>query len=150
MPTIADMSKKEMPMMFGSISNTMLNILLSELNISLGIPCCQSSCSHHRDSLDEEAIQRSSEIFSLVNQYDYFILRHLFGFSSQLNDFSIENMEKQISLFQEITKNPVSVELPEPAVYDPDGMEAIFEGLEKRDFRSLDHTLRNIGSSFTN
>ena len=150
MPTIADMSKKDMPMMFGSIANTMLNILLSELNISLGIPCCQSACSHHRDSLDPEAVKRSAEIFSLVTQYDYFILRHLFGFSSQLNDFSIDNLEKQILLFKEVMAHPVTVELPDPAQYDDLGMEAIFEGLERRDFRVLDHTLRNIGSSFRN
>ncbi|MGB3225312.1 MAG: trimethylamine methyltransferase family protein, partial [Desulforhopalus sp.] len=46
MPTIADMTSKDMPMMFGSVSNTMLNILIAELNIYLGIPTCQSSCSH--------------------------------------------------------------------------------------------------------
>lgn len=148
MPTIADLSCKDMPMMFGSVANTMLNILLAELNIYLGIPTCQSSCSHHRTSLDEEALAKSARIFSLVNQYDYHILRHLFGFSSQLNDFSIDNMEKQITLYREITANPVSVELPEPVEYDTEGLDAIFEGFERRDFRVLDHTLRNIGKSF--
>ncbi|MDD9300938.1 MAG: trimethylamine methyltransferase family protein [Desulfobacter sp.] len=150
MPTIADMSKKDMPMMFGSFSNTMINILLTELNLSLGIPCCQSSCSHPMDQLDDAAVKRSSQIYSLVNQYDYFIMRHMFGFSSQLNDFCLENMEKQIRLYREITTHPVPVELPEPAVYYEQGMEALFEGLERRDFRVLDHTLQNIGHSFNN
>ena len=148
MPTIADMSQKDMPMMFGSISNTMINILLAELNLSLGLPCIQSACSHHRDNLDEAAQERSIEIFNLVNQYDYFCMRHLFGFSSQLNDFKIENMEKQLALYQEVTKQAKPIELPDAAQYDPDGMEAIFEGLERRDFRELDHTLRHIGVSF--
>ena len=149
MPAIADMTKKDMPMKFGSISNTMVNILLAELNMFLGIPGCQSSCSHHRDILDEGAMTKSAEIFSLVNQYDFHSLRHMFGFSSQLNDFSIENMERQISLFHEISANPLSVELPEPAMYDPAGIDTILEGFERRDFRNLDHTLQNIGRSFT-
>jgi hypothetical protein len=148
MPAIADMTKKDMPMMFGSVSNTMINILLAELNMFFGIPCCQSSCSHHRDILDDSAMTRSAEIFSLVNQYDFHILRHMFGFSSQLNDFSIENMEREISLFREISANPLSVELSEPAMYDPTGIDTIFEGFERHDFRSLDHTLHNIGRSF--
>ena len=148
MPTIADMTRKDMPMMFGSISNTMLNILLAELNIYLGIPTCQSSCSHHCDTLDDEAIEKSKIIFSLVLQYDFHILRHMFGFSSQLNDFSIENMEKQIDLFHTVVSNPEEVTLPAPAEYDPEGLDVIFEGFERRDFRNLDHTLRNIGRSF--
>jgi trimethylamine:corrinoid methyltransferase-like protein len=149
MPTIADLSSKDMPMMFGSVANTMLNILLAELNIHLGIPTCQSSCSHRGTALDAAALAQSAKIYSLVNQYDYHILRHLFGFSSQLNDFSIENMEKQMSLYREITAEPQPVELPEPAQYDPQGLDAIFEGFERRDFRVLDHTLGNIGKSFT-
>jgi trimethylamine:corrinoid methyltransferase-like protein len=148
MPTIADMTSKDMPMMFGSISNTMINILLAELNIYLGIPCCQSSCSHHRDNLDAEAIDKSARIFSIVSQYDFHILRHMFGFSAQLNDFGIENMERQISHFHEVMASPVTVELPEPAQYDDEGIDAIFEGFERRDFRALDHTLKNIGRSF--
>jgi len=148
MPTIADMTQKEMPMMFGSFANTMLNILLAELNLFLGIPCCQSSCSNHRDTLDDEGIKRCLEIFSLINQYDYYMLRHLFGFSSQLNDFNIDDMEKQIQLYQEARDTPVAFKDPGSAVYDTEGMDALFEGLARRDFRSLDHTLRNIGSSF--
>ncbi len=148
MPTIADLSSKDMPMMFGSIANTMLNILLAELNISLGIPCCQSSCSHHRTSLDEEALARSTHIFNLVNHYDFHILRHMFGFSSQLNDFNIEMMEEQIKLYRQVLANPQAVVLPEPVQYDPDGLEVIFAGFERRDFRGLDHTLLNIGKAF--
>lgn len=148
MPTIADMTVKDMPMMFGSISNTMINILLAELNIYLGIPTCQSSCSHHRNSLDEEAIEKSNKIFNIVRQYDHHILRHMFGFASQLNDFSIKDMERQLAQFEAVLANPEEVELPEPAEYDPEGIEAIFEGFEKRDFRGLDHTLKNIGKSF--
>lgn len=148
MPTIADMSRKEMPMMFGSVSNTMLNILLAELNLHLGIPCCQSSCSHHRDQLDDAAMGKSAEIYSLVNQYDFQILRHMFGFSSQLNDFSIENMQRQIALYDAVSANPVAVDLPAPARYDDEGFEAIFEGVERNDFRTLDHTLKNIGRAF--
>ena len=150
MPTIADMSKKDMPMMFGSISNTMLNILLAELNIHIGIPCCQSACSHQRDTLDKEAEKRCAEIYSLVSHYDYHILRHLFGFSAQLNDFGIDNMEKQMELFRKTMESPIPVPLPEPAVYDAEGMNAIFQGFECHDFRILDHTLQNIGKSFNN
>lgn len=149
MPTIADMTCKSMPMMFGSISNTMINILLAELNMYYGIPCCQSSCSHHRDTLDEDAMTKSAEIYSLVSRYDFHILRHMFGFSAQLNDFGIENLEKQIAHFHEVMATPVDITLPPPAQYDPEGMDALFEGFERRDFRSLDHTLHNIGSSFT-
>ena len=148
MPTIADLTCKDMPMMFGSFSNTLLNILLAELNMSLGLPTCQSSCSHHRTSLDAEAQDRCRKIFSLVMHYDYHILRHMFGFSSQINDFSIDNMDRQLELFQDVMNNPDEVVLPEPAQYDPEGLDAIFEGFERRDFRSLDHTLRNIGKSF--
>ncbi|WP_167505722.1 trimethylamine methyltransferase family protein [Desulfosediminicola flagellatus] len=148
MPTIADMTSKDMPMKFGSISNTMINILLAELNMYLGIPCCQSSCSHQRDTLDDVAIDKSAEIFSLVARYDYQILRHMFGFSAQLNDFGIDNMQKQIDQFHQVMANPIAVELPEPAQYDAEGLDAIFEGFERRDFRALDHTLKNIGKSF--
>jgi trimethylamine---corrinoid protein Co-methyltransferase len=148
MPTIADMTSKDMPMKFGSISNTMVNILLAELNIYFGIPTCQSSCSHQRNELDEEAIVKSNKIFNLVRQYDFHMLRHMFGFSSQLNDFSIKNMERQLAQFEEVLENPQEVELPEPAEYDPEGLDAIFEGFERRDFRSMDHTLKNIGKSF--
>jgi trimethylamine:corrinoid methyltransferase-like protein len=148
MPTIANMAKKDMPMMFGSVANTMVNVLLAELNLHLGIPCCQSSCGHHRDLLDDEAMAQCAKIYSLVNQYDFYIMRHMFGFSAQINDFSIENMKKQMKLYQEITENPVPVEIPEPAQYDEEGLEAIFEGLARQDFRVLDHTLRNIGKSF--
>lgn len=149
MPTIADMTSKDMPMMFGSISNTMLNILLAELNMYLGIPCCQSACSHDRNSLDESALEKCRKIFSLVNRYDYHMLRHLFGFSSQLNDFGIENMEKQIQLFNEVSDSPAAIELPPPAEYDTEGLDAIFAGFDRNDFRGLDHTLKNIGKSFT-
>lgn len=148
MPTIADMTSKDMPMMFGSIANTMLNILLAELNIYHGIPTCQSSCSHHRDTLDEGAMSRSAEIYSLVSHYDYHILRHMFGFSAQLNDFGIQNMEKQLRHFHQVMAEPIEVHLPEPAQYDAEGIDAIFEGFERRDFRILDHTLKNIGKSF--
>lgn len=149
MPTIADMTSKSMPMMFGSVSNTMLNILLAELNMYHGIPCCQSSCSHHRDTLDADAMTKSAEIYSLVSHYDYHILRHMFGFSAQLNDFGLDNMEKQLAHFHKVMANPVDITLPAPAEYDPEGIDAIFEGFERRDFRSLDHTLRHIGKSFT-
>jgi hypothetical protein len=135
--------------MFGSVANTMLNILLAEVNMYLGIPCCQSACSHRGTCLDEAALTQSRQIYSLVNQYDFHILRHLFGFSSQLNDFIIENMERQIDLYRQVTAQPVPVTLPDPVVYDPDGLSAIFEGFERRDFRILDHTLSNIGRSFT-
>ncbi len=148
MPTVADMTSKDMPMMFGSVSNTMLNILIAELNMFLGIPTCQSSCSHHRDNFDDEAMEKSNRIFNLVRQYDFHILRHMFGFSSQLNDFSIENMEKQLAQFRDVLDHPEEVELPEPVQYDPDGLDVIFEGFERRDFRNLDHTLKNIGKSF--
>lgn len=149
MPTIADMSRKEMPMKFGSVSNTMLNILLAELNLYLGIPCCQSSCSHQQDLLDETAMTQSAEIYSLINQYEYQILRHMFGFSAQLNDFSIDNMQRQIALYDAVCKMPVTVEPPAPAEYDETGFETILEGLERGDFRTLDHTLNNIGRAFT-
>lgn len=148
MPTTADMSRKDMPMMFGSISNTMMNILLAELNMSLGLPTCQSCCSNPCDSLDDAAVAKSREIFSLVNNYDFQILRHMFGFSAQLNDFSIEGMEKQIDTYMTVIQEPVAVDLPEPATYDDEGLDAIFEGFERRDFRNLDHTLKNIGRSF--
>ncbi|HCY86827.1 MAG TPA: hypothetical protein DHV36_16985 [Desulfobacteraceae bacterium] len=149
MPTIADMSKKDMPMMFGTIANTMLNILLAEVNMHFGIPSCQSACSHHRDTLDQEAEKRCAKIYTIVNRYDWFILRHMFGFSSQLNDFSIENMKRQLALYDEVCKTPADITLPAPAEYDPEGLNAIFEGLERRDFRGLDHTLTHIGKSFT-
>ncbi|WP_176761016.1 trimethylamine methyltransferase family protein [Desulforhopalus singaporensis] len=148
MPTIADMTKKDMPMMFGSVANAMLNILLAELNMHLGIPTCQSACSHHRDSLDDEAVRRSGEIYSLVNQYDFHIMRHLFGFSSQLNDFNIDNMEQQIELYHQISRQPLPVTLPQSPEYDAEGLNAIFEGFDRQDFRGLDHTLQNIGHSF--
>lgn len=148
MPTTADMSRKDMPMMFGSVSNTMMNILLAELNIYLGLPTCQSCCSNYGDTLDDAAIDNSKKIFSLVNQYDFQILRHMFGFSSQLNDFSIDGMEKQIDAYLDVMDNPLEVELPEPAAYDEEGLEAIFEGFARQDFRNLDHTLKNIGRSF--
>jgi len=148
MPTTADMSRKDMPMMFGSISNTMLNILLAELNIYLGLPTCQSCCSNSCDTLDDTALEKSRMIFSLVNQYDFQILRHMFGFAAQLNDFSIEGMERQIDAYMSVLSQPVNVDLPAPAVYDDEGLNAIFEGFERRDFRNLDHTLKNIGRSF--
>lgn len=148
MPTIADMTRKDMPMMFGSVSNTMLNILLAELNIYLGLPTCQSSCSHQQDSLDEEAVEKSKVIFNLVRQYEYHILRHMFGFSSQLNDFSIADMKRQLEHYEEVIENPEDVELPDPPEYDPEGLNAIFEGIERRDFRGLNHTLQNVGKSF--
>ena len=149
MPTIADMSRKEMPMKFGSVSNTMLNILLAELNLHLGIPCCQSACSHQQDTLDDAAMAQTAETYSLINQYNYQILRHMFGFSAQLNDFSIDNMQRQLALYDAVCKSPVSVEPPAPAQYDETGFETLLEGLERGDFRTLDHTLNNIGREFT-
>lgn len=149
MPTVADMSKKDMPLMFGSRSNTMLNILIAELNTYLAIPGCQSACSHSLNELDDMADREAAETYSLVNLYDYHILRHMFGFAAQINDFSIDFMERQIDLYRKVCSHPVQVELPEPAEYDVDGMAAIFEGLERKDFRTLTHTLQNIGRSFT-
>lgn len=149
MPTIADMTSKAMPMMFGTVSNTMLNILLAELNMWLGIPTCQSSCSHQRDNLDEEAEQQCRLIFNLIRQYDFQIIRHIFGFSAQLNDFSLENMKRQIEIYTEVLENPTDIDLPDTPEYDSEGINVIFEGVEKRDFRTLDHTLRNVGRSFT-
>ncbi len=149
MPTVADMSKKDMPLVFGSRSNTMLNILIAELNAYLAIPGCQSACSHSLNEPDYRAEREAAETYSLVNRYDYHILRHMFGFSAQINDFSIDLMERQIDLYRKVCNNPVQVELPEPAEYDAEGMEAIFEGLERKDFRTLSHTLQNIGRSFT-
>lgn len=149
MPTVADMSKKEMPLMFGSRSNTMLNILMAELNAYLAIPGCQSACSHSLNELDGRAEREAAETYSLVNHYDYLILRHMFGFAAQLNDFSIDFMERQIDFYRDVCRHPVPVELPEPAEYDAEGLEAIFEGLEREDFKTLPHTLQNIGHSFT-
>ncbi|WP_161626887.1 trimethylamine methyltransferase family protein [Desulfospira joergensenii] len=149
MPTISDLSKKDMPLMFGSRSNSLLNILLAELNAFLGIPGCQSACSHSRDVYDEDAARETVETFSLVDRYDYHSLRHLFGFSAQLNDFSIDHLEKQIDLYLDLKENPIPVEIPSPAEYDPEGMDAILSGLERGDFRNLSHTLKNIGRSFT-
>lgn len=53
----------------------------------------------------------------------------MFGFSSQLNDFNINDMEKQLAQFQEVLDNPQEVELPEPVQYDPEGLDAIFREL---------------------
>jgi len=148
MPTVADMTRKDMPLKFGSRSNTLLNILIAEVNCGIGLPACQSACSHSRDSFDKDAELESAATFSLINRFDYHILRHLFGFSSQLNDFSIDDMEKQVALYRRIRRNPLAVRNPEPAVYDPQGFEAIIEGIERGDFRSLDHTLKHVGRSF--
>jgi hypothetical protein len=57
-------------------------------------------------------------------------------------------MEKQLAQFESILKSPEEVELPEPVQYDEEGLDAIFEGFDRRDFRSLNHTLKNIGTSF--
>ncbi|MFZ7126050.1 MAG: trimethylamine methyltransferase family protein [Desulfobacterales bacterium] len=148
MPTVADMSKKEMPMMFGSRANTIVNLLIAEVNAFLGLPSIQSACGHSRDTYDEAAERESAETYSLVNRYRYHSLRHLFGFAAQLNDFSIEVMEWQIELYQRIRLAPVQIPDMAPIEYDPDGLEAIFEGIDRNDFRNLDHTLRNVGRAF--
>lgn len=148
MPTIADLGKKEMPLMFGSRSNSLLNILLAELNAFLGIPGCQSACSHSRAKYDEDAMRESAETFSLLLQYGYHIIRHSFGFSAQINDFSIDSLEEQIELYMDIKNHPLAVETPPPAEYDSEGIEATIEGLEREDFRNLPHTLKNIGEAF--
>ena len=149
MPTIADMGKKDMPLRFGSRSNTLLNILLAELNEHLGIPGCQSACGHSRNSLDAEAVNEAAETYTLVNRYGFHILRHLFGFASQLNDFSIDNLLKEVELYREVMRNPRPIPAVKPAVYDEEGLEAIIEGITAKDFRNLDHTLKNIGKAFT-
>jgi trimethylamine--corrinoid protein Co-methyltransferase len=148
MPTIADLGRNDMPLMFGSRANTMLNILIAELNIHLGLPCCQSACGHSRDSLDDEARKELAETYTLVDMYPHHVTRHLFGFASQLNDFSIDNLLKEIELYREIHRNPVEVVMPEPAEYDPEGVETIIEGFTRGDFRNLDHTLKNVGRAF--
>jgi trimethylamine:corrinoid methyltransferase-like protein len=148
MPSISDMSRKDMPLMFGSRSNTMLNILIAETNGYLGLPTMQSACAHSRENYDAEAERQSAETYALIDLYPYHIMRHMFGFSAQINDFSIENLEKQIALYRKSRFEPVSVRMPEPAQYDDEGLEAIIEGIERNDFRQLNHTLKNIGREF--
>ena len=148
MPTMADLGRNDMPLMFGSRANTMLNILLAELNIYLGLPCCQSACGHSRDILDEEARIELAQTYTLVDMYPHHVTRHLFGFASQLNDFSIDNLLREIELYREISRNPAEVVLPKPAQYDPEGVETIIEGFTRADFRNLDHTLKNVGRAF--
>ena len=150
MPSMIDIGKRDMPMMFGSRSNTLVNILMAELNIWLGLPTYQSACPHSRNSLDEDAVKEAAATYTLVNRYNYHGIRHMFGFASQLNDFCLDNMEREIELYRQTKLIPVDIPEVEPAVYDPDGLEAIFDGITRNDFRNLDHTLRNTGKSFLN
>jgi trimethylamine:corrinoid methyltransferase-like protein len=148
MPTVADVKRKDMPLRFGSLSNTLINILLAELNAHLGLPTCQSACAHSRDIFDEEAVKEASITYTLINRFQYHMLRHPFGYASQLNDFNLDTMEQEIELYRRICRNPVPGVDPKPAEYDDQGLEAIMEGVSRGDFRNLDHTLKNVGCSF--
>ena len=141
MPTIADVGRKDMPMRFGSRSNTLLNVLIAELNGHLGLPSCQSACGHSREILDDEAVEECRETYNIVNRFDFHIIRHMFGYQAQLNDFSIDNMEKQLELYREVKNNSSPVEDLEPAVYDAEGLELLFEGIERNDFGVSSHVV---------
>ncbi|MBF0528534.1 MAG: trimethylamine methyltransferase family protein [Deltaproteobacteria bacterium] len=148
MPTIADVGQRDMPLRFGSRSNTLVNILLAELNTYLGLPTCQSACGHSRATLDDQARQESMNTYRLAKKYAFHQVRHLFGFAAQLNDFSLEALEEEILLYRQVRDEHQDFEDLPPAVYDEEGLEAITEGVTRSDFRNLDHTLKNLGHTF--
>ncbi len=148
MPTVADLSKKDMPLLFGCLPNTLVNILLAELNGYLGLASIQSACCHSASAFDENAKREAAETYRLVNACSYHAMRHLFGFASQLNDYSIDDMEKQIDLYREVCREPSPAFTPDPVKYDAEGLEAVIEGMARGDFRNLDHTLKHVGAPF--
>ncbi|MBW1903038.1 MAG: trimethylamine methyltransferase family protein [Deltaproteobacteria bacterium] len=121
-PTIADPRIEYNPN-YGLVSHTLLNILMSHLNLMLDIPTCQSACTTHEEHPTDRAMADSRMGQALCMKYGFHMIRHPFGFLRYLIDFSFSKLEKCIEIATEVTaEDAPEVEMP---VYDEQSMESI-------------------------
>lgn len=121
-PTIADPRIEYNPN-YGLISHNFLNILMSHLNLMLGMPTFQSGGTTHEEHLTERAYEDAKMGRALWLKYGFHMVRHSFSFLRYLIDFSMGKLEKTIRIAEEVTpEDAPEVEVP---IYDERGMESI-------------------------
>lgn len=121
-PTIADPRFEYNPN-YGLQSHTVLNLLMTHLNMILDLPTCQSACTTNEEHLTERALADSRRGQAMCKKYGFHMIRHPFGFLRHLVDFSFAKLEQAIDIAAEVTAAEAPpVEMP---VYDERGMEAI-------------------------
>ena len=73
-------------------------------------------------------------------------MRHCFGFLNELISFSIEKLERHISLCRETGPDQAPALECEP--YDTEGFEVIKRNGSQANYMRDDHTLKNTGKAF--
>lgn len=143
-PTIANPSMDYNPD-YGSLSHTLLNILLAHLNMIMDIPTCQSGCTTNETHPTEKAFQDARNGYALCKKYEMHMIRHAFAFLLHLVDFSIYKLEKCIEMLPETTADDApEIEMPE---YDERGFKSIQDmGLSM--YRDDPLTTANLGKVF--
>ncbi len=121
-PTIADPRIEYNPN-YGLISHSFLNILMTHLNLMLGLPTFQNAGATHEEHPTEKAYEDARNGQAICKKYGFHMIRHPFSFLRYLIDFSIEKLEKSIRIAEEVTADDAPD--VEPPVYDERGMESI-------------------------
>jgi len=143
-PTIADPRIEYNPN-YGLISHNYLNILMTHLNLMLGLPTFQSAGTTHEEHLTDKAYMDARMGQALCKKYGFHMMRHPFSFLRYLIDFSFEKLEQTSRIAAEVTAD----EAPEvePVQYDQRGMESI-KHFGLRMYMEDPLTTANIGKIF--
>ncbi len=121
-PTIADPRFEYNPN-YGLKSHFLLNILMSHLNLMLGIPTFQSGGTTNEEHVTEKALHDAKTGQAMALKYGFHMIRHPFAFLRHLVDFSINKLEYAIEIAEKVRpEDAPEVEMP---VYDPRGMESV-------------------------
>lgn len=121
-PTIADPRFEYNPN-YGLRSHSLLNLLMSHLNMMLDLPTCQSACTTNEAHLTERALEDARMGQALCKKYGFHMIRHAFGFLQHLVDFSFAKLEAAIHIAEEVSPDEApDIDMP---VYDERGMESI-------------------------
>ena len=121
-PTIADPSIEYNPN-YGLMSHNFLNLLMTQLNLMLGLPSFQSAGTTHEEHPTEKAYEDARKGQALCMRYGFHMIRHPFSFLRYLIDFSFEKLKRCTDIAAEVSPDDApEVEIPE---YDERGMESI-------------------------
>lgn len=121
-PTIADPSIEYNPN-YGLMSHNFLNLLMTRLNLMLGLPSFQSAGTTHEEHPTEKAYEDARKGQALCMRYGFHMIRHPFSFLRYLIDFSFEKLKRCTDIAAEVSPDDApEVEIPE---YDERGMESI-------------------------
>ena len=145
LPSIANI-QKNYAVDLGLISHNVANLLMEKVNKRLDIPSIQTACTTSQDKPNKMAEQEAINGFAMMKKYGFHQMRHCFGFLNELISFSIEKLERHISLCRETGPDQTPALECEP--YDPEGFEVIKRNGSQANYMRDDHTLKNTGKAF--